>query len=84
MPDVDGHVALFGECPSRVVLSVPPAKVAEVEARAAAAGVGVAILGDAGGDRLIAGTILDVGLAEAVAAWRGALPAALGVAEQSE
>ena len=81
LPGVDGHVALFGECPSRVVLSVPPARVAEVEARADAAGIGAAVLGEAGGDRLIAGTILDIGLAEAVAAWRGALPAALGLAE---
>ncbi len=76
---VADHVALFGEGPSRVVLSVPDAVVAEVEARTEAAGLGAAVLGRAGGDRLVVDTLLDVGLDEAVAVWQGALPQALAV-----
>jgi phosphoribosylformylglycinamidine synthase len=79
-----GHSALFGEGPSRVLLSVAPARVAEVEAAAAVAGVPVSLLGTAGGDRLVVGSPadrvhLDVDLGEAVDRWRTALPRALGV-----
>jgi phosphoribosylformylglycinamidine synthase len=71
------HAALFGEGPSRVVLSVPAGALADVQARADAAGVGWVLLGRAGGDRLVVEGLLDVPLAAAVAAWRDALPAAL-------
>ena len=72
----------FGEMPSRVVLSVPEAAVPEVEARAAVHGVEVADIGVAGGDRITiepaGGSTIDVGLADAVQAWRDRLPASLG------
>ena len=74
-----GHSALFGEGPSRVLLSVAPARVGEVAARAGAAGVPLGELGRGGGDRLVVPGLLDVGLAEAIEAWRTALPRALGV-----
>jgi hypothetical protein len=49
-----------------------------VTARAAAAGVALAELGEAGGDRLVVDGLLDVALADASVAWRDRLPAALG------
>ncbi len=42
------------------------------------AGVPTARIGVAGGDRLTVKGLLDVSLAEATAAWRDRLPAALG------
>ena len=73
---------LFGETPSRFLAAVDPAAEAEVTRRAAAAGVALAVLGEAGGDRLVVdgppGVGLDLALAEVVAAWRGRLPALLG------
>jgi phosphoribosylformylglycinamidine synthase len=76
---IPDHHALFGEGPSRVVLSVPAASLAAVEARAAAAGIRWARLGRAGGDRLVIDGLLDLSLTDAVQAWRGALPQRLGV-----
>ena len=73
---------LFGETPSRFLAAVDPAAEAEVARRAAAAGVALAVLGEAGGDRLVvdgpAAVGLDLALADVVAAWRGRLPALLG------
>ena len=45
---------------------------------AQAAGVAATRLGTAGGDRLVVEGLLDVALADAVAAWRGRLPDAIG------
>ena len=50
----------------------------EVLARAAAAGVVARILGQPGGDRLVVEGLVDVSVADATAAWRDALPGALG------
>jgi phosphoribosylformylglycinamidine synthase len=75
---VADHTALFGEGPSRVVLSVPSANMAAVEDVLSGAGIDMIVLGSAGGDRLIVDGLVDVALAEAVAASQGALPAALG------
>ncbi|MGI8683908.1 MAG: AIR synthase-related protein, partial [Acidimicrobiales bacterium] len=72
-----GAAELFSESPSRVVVCVPPDRVAEVESRAAAAGVPASVLGTAGGDRLVVAGMLDVGLGEATEAWRTAIPRAL-------
>jgi phosphoribosylformylglycinamidine synthase len=77
---IDDHTALFGEGPSRVVLSVPADAVGAVQAQADAAGVAAVVLGRAGGDRLVVEGLLDVSLADAIAAWRGALPHAMGAA----
>ena len=74
------HAALFGEGPSRVVLCVPTGALGAVQARVEAAGVGWTLLGRAGGDRLIVEGLLDVPVADAVAAWRDALPQAMGMA----
>jgi phosphoribosylformylglycinamidine synthase len=74
-----GHSALFGEGPSRVLMSVAPDRVATVVGAADAASVAVSRLGVAGGDRLVVDGLVDVDLATVVEAWRTALPRALGV-----
>jgi phosphoribosylformylglycinamidine (FGAM) synthase-like enzyme len=81
---IAGHAALFGEGPSRVVLSVPAAALSEVVAQLEAAQVGWVRLGEAGGDHLVVEGLLDVPLGDAVAAWRGALPEALGAFAAAE
>jgi phosphoribosylformylglycinamidine synthase II len=72
-----GHAGLFSEAPSRVVACVAPAALTEVTARAAAAGVAVAILGTAGGARMVVQELVDVPLDEAIASWRRDLPSKL-------
>jgi phosphoribosylformylglycinamidine synthase len=78
--DVDGiddHAALFSESPSRVVLCVEADTAEQVRRRAQAAGVSSSELGVAGGERLVVRGLVDVGIDEAEAAWRNAIPAAL-------
>jgi phosphoribosylformylglycinamidine synthase II len=75
------HGALFGEGPSRVILSVPPAALSDVQARCEAAGLAWVPLGQAGGDRLVVAGLVDVTLADAVGWWRGALPRVLAGGE---
>jgi phosphoribosylformylglycinamidine synthase subunit PurL len=72
---ISSHGELFGEGPSRVVLSVPPEKVPLVAERARAAGTPVIELGTAGGDRVVIDGLGEFSLEEALIAWRGALPA---------
>ena len=76
---IGSHAALFSESSSRVVLCVRPGPVAldEVLQRASAAGVPASVLGTAGGARLVADGLFDLGLPEATAAWRDAIPRAL-------
>ncbi len=83
VPDGADHRWLFGETPSRFVLSVDPAAVGELHRRHVAADVPAAVVGDAGGDRLTieglaGGANVEVPVADVVAAWRGTLPALLG------
>ena len=72
------HGWLFGESASHFVLSVDPAALGELERRRRAAGVDGSIIGRVGGDRLVVDGLVDVALADAVAAWRGRLPELLG------
>jgi phosphoribosylformylglycinamidine synthase subunit PurL len=74
---IDGHTALFGEVPSRVVACVRPDRVAEITVRSRAAGVAVADLGAAGGDRLVVAGMVDLDLAEARRSWRDRIPSRL-------
>ncbi|HTJ75955.1 MAG TPA: phosphoribosylformylglycinamidine synthase subunit PurL [Acidimicrobiales bacterium] len=76
-----GHAGLFSEAPSRVVACVADAHLVEVTRRAAAAGVALTRLGRAGGDRVAINGLVDVALADAVATWKGALPAQLHLVE---
>jgi phosphoribosylformylglycinamidine synthase len=73
---VDGHAELFSESPGRVVVGTTDPH--DLLARAAAAGVPARILGHAGGDRLVVTGLVDLAVADATAAWRAALPDALG------
>jgi len=68
----------FSETASRIVLSIASDRVGYVVERAHAAGVPVAAVGDAGGDRLVAHGGFDVAITEAERAWREAIPMALG------
>ena len=77
VPGAD-HRWLFAESASRVIVCVDPASVAGVEATAAAAGMAVERIGRCGGDRVSVAGLVDVPLAEVIAAWRGRIPAALG------
>ena len=72
------HRWLFGESPSRFVLAVDPAALAELQRRCRTIGQDASVVGDAGGDRVTIEGLVDVGLAEAVAAWKGRLPKLLG------
>jgi phosphoribosylformylglycinamidine synthase len=74
---IDGHAELFSEAPSRVVLCVAPEQVDGVRTAAAAAGIPIASLGRAGGDRLVVDGLVDMALVEATSQWRQALPDAL-------
>ena len=76
--DLAPAITWFAETASRVVLSVAPDRTGSLLERAAAAGVPATAIGRAGGDRIVADGAFDLGLAEATAAWRDAIPIALG------
>jgi phosphoribosylformylglycinamidine synthase len=69
---------LFTELPSRFVVATP--EPAALCARAAAEGIPSAVLGRAGGGRLVLGELVDVALAAVVDAEEGNLVRALGEA----
>jgi phosphoribosylformylglycinamidine synthase len=75
---IDDHAHLFAEQPGRVVVCVAAHTSALVQERAEAAGVPVAQLGLAAGDRISVKDLFDVDLAEATAVYRNRLPDALG------
>ncbi|MGH2685537.1 MAG: phosphoribosylformylglycinamidine synthase subunit PurL, partial [Actinomycetota bacterium] len=75
---ITDHVALFSESPSRVVVCAQPDAAQEIYRRAADAGVPAAFLGGSGGDVVSFEGLCEVPLADAVTAWRDALPAAMG------
>ena len=68
---------LFGEAPSRVIVSAPPAERDQLLARARALSVPATVIGQTGGERLaisVAGEVVaDIGLAEAEQAWANGL-----------
>jgi phosphoribosylformylglycinamidine synthase len=66
--------AAFGESTSRVIVSVTHDQVAPALGVAAAAGVPAAVVGQAGGDQLIADGAFAVPLAEAKRTWQDAIP----------
>src|SRR5207302_4516103 len=66
---VGSHARLFAEAPSRVVVCVAEAAAQEVTERANRAGIQVVELGEAGGDRLVIGEIVDLQVADIVDAW---------------
>ncbi len=56
---ISGHAELFGEGPSRVLVSVPPACLTTVRERCADAGAPAAELGVGGGDALVIDGLLE-------------------------
>jgi phosphoribosylformylglycinamidine synthase II len=73
------HAWLFAESASRVVACVINGHADDVVRAAQSAGVAGRTLGRVTGDRLVVEGVLDVGVDAATAAWRGRLPASLGV-----
>ena len=73
--DIRADLLLFGEAPSRIVISFAPDKEAEVRAIAAQHGAPLAVLGATGGASLTvagpSGRLLDVPVGELFEAWRG-------------
>lgn len=68
---------LFGEAPSRIVLTVSGKHSAAARLRLESAGVPVADLGEVGGDRLTVEGTLDVPVTELEATWERTIPAAM-------
>jgi phosphoribosylformylglycinamidine synthase len=81
---VEATAWLFGEAPSRIVVSLPPARWDEFAGLASAAGVPVTRLGTVGGEHLRVGNLVDVPVRDLRDAWRGGLANALhaGVARE--
>jgi phosphoribosylformylglycinamidine synthase II len=75
---VGDHVDLFGEGPSRVLVSVPAHKLGAVRQRVDKAEVPLVDLGVGGGRRLVVEGLLDLDVADMAGAWKGALGARLG------
>lgn len=69
---------LFGEEPSRVVVSCRPEQVAEVQRICAAQKAPVAVLGTVGGDALALEGLTSVALERLAKAYDGAIPAIVG------
>ncbi len=76
-----GHVSadsLFGEAPSRVIISVPVGNMKRARKLLAAAGVPWSELGTVGGDRLAIEGAGAVAVEELALRWRSAIPEAMG------
>ena len=69
---------LFGEAQSRIVVSLEPSRLPELERIASHHRVPVVRLGGVGGDRFVIRGCLDLALHDIRAAWRGGLENALG------
>jgi phosphoribosylformylglycinamidine synthase len=69
---------LFAESPGRVVAAVPAAEADALVDRAQAVGVAAVRLGEAGGDRLVIGDLVDLPVEHVIVTWRDRLPTALG------
>jgi phosphoribosylformylglycinamidine synthase len=76
---IAGYAELFGEGPSRVLVSVPSVRFATVRERSSEAGVPATDLGVGGGDALVIDGLLELGLADALSSWHEALPAQFSV-----
>ncbi len=70
--------ALFGEAPSRAIVSCAPTDAAAVEAAAASAGVPAVRLGVTGGARFVLPGLVDTPLSALADAYEGGLERALG------
>jgi phosphoribosylformylglycinamidine synthase subunit PurL len=69
---------LYGEAPSRIVVSLPPERWDEMMALAGVAGLPITRLGTVGGDHLRLAGLLDVPVSALAESWRGGLARTLG------
>ncbi len=69
---------LFGEAPSRIVVSMEAGQVQALADMAGSLQVPFTVLGRVGGDRLTLGRALDLPVANLRASWRNGLSQALG------
>jgi phosphoribosylformylglycinamidine synthase len=81
LPEGDARIdaRLFGEAPSRIILALPGARLAEALAAADAAGVPHCRLGETGGEQLAIAGALEVSVGEMREAHERTLPQALSV-----
>jgi phosphoribosylformylglycinamidine synthase len=79
VPDepVAAAALLFGEAPSRIIVSLEPGMWPDLHQMAASMGVPLTQLGTAGGDRLSLGDGLDLPVALLHSAWQDGLQKAL-------
>jgi phosphoribosylformylglycinamidine synthase len=75
---------LFGEAPSRIVLSVAPAHWDDLARLAAEHGVAITRLGTVDGDRFSLPGLIDQAVTELHALWRNGLAVALAGATEAE
>ncbi len=72
---------LFGESPSRIIISLKPERVSEVKDIARRAGVACSVIGEAGGEELIVACdgeqLIEASVVSLEEAWRNALPSHL-------
>ena len=74
----DPFVALFSESTARVLVTTTDDRADALVALAQRYGTPITPLGRTGGDTLAVEGVLELSVAEAKAAWRATLPAALG------
>ncbi len=70
---------LFGESQSRIIVAIQPRDLPRLRDRAEREEVPLEVIGEVRGDRLEIGDLIDLGVAEMAAVWRGALERGLGV-----
>ncbi len=75
---------LFGETPSRIVLSVPPEKAGDILALAASMDVPAEEIGETGGNRLRIGAWIDLDLERMSRAYYDSLPSRFKTAQAAE
>lgn len=77
LPDTATAERLFGEVPSRIIVSVSPEHVDAAQQRLQTAGVPCIDLGEVVGDRLIIQDVLDLPVPELEATWERTIPAVM-------
>ncbi len=68
------HRLLFGEEPSRFIVSTAPRRAKELEQLAKKRGITCSLLGEVRGDRLVFAPFFEVSFTESFEAWKGVLP----------
>jgi len=74
---IPAHAFLFGEDPSRILISFSSSAQQQIEQKCSDAGVPLAILGEVSGNELLVDGLLRVSVELLSKAWRGAIPAVM-------